>query len=383
MISQYFLSILNLAGLMALTAISFIGASRLASKGMAQKVMVGAILGFGAVAISLQPIMHVSGIQIDPRNLFVGISAAIFGPLAGVVTFVIAAATRYHQAAPSAYVCIFSLFVAGCAGLGWRRYTRNVGNKRVEHFIALGLIISISYLSTFLLPRESWRGVFSSAVPVLIATNLAGALVLGGILERHRQQQEREQRLTDQASRDPLTGARNRRAFEKEYGTSVISKPSSGAAFIIVDLDLFKNINDSHGHAVGDRVLVGISKVLQRSIRGNDLSARYGGDEFVISLSNVGVTETTVLIKRIRKEISRFGQEELEIPISLTVSIGVFWSENPQCLEVAFEIADQSLRQAKLNGRNQVVFNNEISFTPMTPTGISSRRSGFAGSVSS
>jgi diguanylate cyclase len=340
---------------MALLALAIYGASKLASRSMAQKIVFGMILGVGAVLVSLQPIMHVSGIQNDPRNLFVGIAAAIFGPLAGVIAFLIAAATRYHEAAPSASVCIFSLFVAGCAGLIWRHYTRNVERKREVHFILLGLTISLSYISTFLLPRDHWQDIFTNAVPVLIATNIIGALVLGCLLERYHNQSRRESKLLDQASFDPLTGAMNRRAFNREYESSILPRTSAGIAFIIIDLDHFKDVNDRFGHAVGDKVLVGVSRIIRRSIREGDLSARFGGDEFILCLSDICVDDVTTIIDRIQESIAGFGREEFDPDLNLTVSIGVCWSQKPQKMEAAFEIADKSLYRAKADGKNQSV----------------------------
>lgn len=364
MISHYLISILNLAGLMALIAVAFYGAFRLISHGVVQKILFGMILGVGAIFAFLQPIMHVSGIQNDPRNLFVGISAAIFGPLAGIVTFLVAASTRYYEGGPSANVCVISLFVAGCAGLAWRHYTRNLAHKRQVHFIILGLTISLSYLSTFLLPRDYWLGVFSTAVPILILTNILGAMILGGLLERHHNQEERERELHNHASFDPLTGAMNRRAFEREYETSILSQTSSCIAFIIVDLDDFKDVNDTYGHVVGDKALVGVSKILQRSIRNGDLAARFGGDEFVLCLPNIGVGDVTKTVDRIRDSVSKFGKEEFELDLGLSVSIGVSWSRRPQRLKAAFEAADKSLYQAKADGKNQSASDDR---TPVTP----------------
>ncbi|WP_188530244.1 GGDEF domain-containing protein [Sinisalibacter lacisalsi] len=370
MTSQYLISILNLAGLMALIAVAFYGAFKLASHSIIQQKFAGMILGAGAVLVSLQPIMHASGVQNDPRNLFVGIAAAIFGPLAGIITFLFAATTRYYQAAPSANVCVFSLFVAGCAGLVWRHYTRNAERKREVHFIILGLTISMSYLSTFLLPRDHWQEIFMTAVPVLIATNILGSMVLGGLLERHRHQEKRERKLLNQASYDPLTGAMNRRAFDKEYENSVLSRTSSGIAVIIIDLDHFKKVNDTHGHTVGDRVLVGVSKILQRSIRDGDLSARFGGDEFILCLPDISVSDVTKIVDRIQESIAKFGKEGFDIDLSLTTSIGVYWNQKPQRLEAAFEIADKSLLQAKANGKNQSVWDDRTSFSPKVSNAI-------------
>lgn len=351
----HLISILNLAGLMALIAVAFFGVFKLMSHSILRQLLFGMILGVGAIFAFMQPIMHVSGIQNDPRNLFVGISAAIFGPVAGIVTFLIAAATRYYEAGPWAHVCVVSLFFAGCAGLVWRRHTRHLLRKHLVHFIILGLTISLSYFSTFLLPPDHWASIFTTAVPILTLTNVIGALILGGLLERHQTQKERERELVNHALFDPLTGAMNRRAFEREYETSILSQTSSSIAFIIIDLDSFKDVNDTYGHAVGDKALVGVSKILRRSIRDGDLSARFGGDEFVLCLPDIGLGDVTKIVDRIRDSISRFGKEEFDLDLSLTVSIGVSWSRMPQRLKAAFEAADKLLYQAKADGKNQSV----------------------------
>ncbi|MEX0827646.1 MAG: diguanylate cyclase, partial [Haliea sp.] len=293
-------------------------------------------------------------IQVDPRNLLVGCAAAIFGPVAGLITFAIAAATRYHEAAPSANVCVISLFVAGCAGLAWRQYTRNLGSKNEGHFAILGLTISLSYFSTFLLPREIWHGIFTTAIPVLIVVNVIGAMVLGGFLERHRMRSERERTLFDQASFDPLTGLMNRRAFEMEYASSVLNKGSTGTAFIVFDLDDFKIINDTYGHCFGDEVLVAVSNILKASIRDADLSARFGGDEFVLCLRNISYNQSAEIIKRIQLAVSELGRNELEIVLKITASVGVCWREIPIQMNDAFDIADQSLYHAKADGKSQM-----------------------------
>ncbi|GGD47834.1 hypothetical protein GCM10011358_34590 [Sinisalibacter lacisalsi] len=209
-----------------------------------------------------------------------------------------------------------------------------------------------------------------TAVPVLIATNILGSMVLGGLLERHRHQEKRERKLLNQASYDPLTGAMNRRAFDKEYENSVLSRTSSGIAVIIIDLDHFKKVNDTHGHTVGDRVLVGVSKILQRSIRDGDLSARFGGDEFILCLPDISVSDVTKIVDRIQESIAKFGKEGFDIDLSLTTSIGVYWNQKPQRLEAAFEIADKSLLQAKANGKNQSVWDDRTSFSPKVSNAI-------------
>jgi diguanylate cyclase (GGDEF)-like protein len=156
----------------------------------------------------------------------------------------------------------------------------------------------------------------------------------------------------------------NRRAFEKKYETSILSQTFSCIAFIIIDLDDFKGVNDTYGHSVGDKALVGVSRILQRSIRDGDLCARFGGDEFVLCLPDTGVGDVTTIVDRIRDSISKFGKEEFDLDLGLTVSIGVSWSRKPQILKAAFEAADKSLYQAKADGKNRSVSDDRTSVTP-------------------
>nr|WP_272214051.1 diguanylate cyclase [Marinicella sp. W31]MDC2875852.1 diguanylate cyclase [Marinicella sp. W31] len=243
---------------MALIAIAFALVSRSVAGLFTRQILLGLVLGLGAAFVSLQPIMHVNGLQVDPRNLFVGCAGAFAGPVAGMVSFLIAAATRYYEGDPSAYICILSLFLATCAGLAWRALVWKHGNVGPGRLVALGLAISLSYVCTFLLPRDDWRMVFSSAIPFLTMTNAIGTVVLGGFLERERRRRLREENLKDQASVDPLTGLKNRRAFEAAYNAEVLPQTAtSGVAFILIDLDHFKRVNDTYGHAAGDRVLAG------------------------------------------------------------------------------------------------------------------------------
>lgn len=119
MTSQYLISILNLAGLMALIAVAFYGAFKLTFHSIVQQITFGLILGGGAIFVSLQPIMHVSGVQNDPRNIFVGISAAIFGPLAGIVTFLLLQSPdimKQHHRPTCAFFRFLSLDVQDSSG---------------------------------------------------------------------------------------------------------------------------------------------------------------------------------------------------------------------------------------------------------------------------
>ena len=164
--------------------------------------------------------------------------------------------------------------------------------------------------------------------------------------------------LEAQASLDPLTGLFNRRHI------SVLSQElrrqlSQGlnASLILFDIDHFKEINDTHGHFAGDRVLVSIARMLGVSARECDTPCRYGGDEFLVLLSDTDHEEAHSIAERIRTAIAAKIVEHHGTPIPITVSVGVATArpDSPSALLRVIERADRALYAAKNAGRNCIV----------------------------
>jgi diguanylate cyclase (GGDEF)-like protein len=182
------------------------------------------------------------------------------------------------------------------------------------------------------------------------------------ITERRRIQDEL-QRL---ASTDPLTGLFNRRYFyeiaDKEFSKSVrYQRPLS---VIILDLDLFKETNDTFGHVVGDQALIHIGKLLRIKERETDTVARYGGEEFVMLLPETNRASAKMVAERIRKLVEESPIQIDGHTIRLTASFGVTGKYDNQTAETFDNLisqADRALYQAKSVGRNQVVFYSEES----------------------
>lgn len=157
---------------------------------------------------------------------------------------------------------------------------------------------------------------------------------------------------------DPLTGLLNRRGFEQAArdGTSPSGQLRS-AALLLVDVDEFKNINDTHGHQAGDQVLRGMAQILRARIKGADIAARLGGDEFAVLLPDTTLIGAVAVAEQIRKAVSqtrlrRPPQEEVLGRVS--VSIGVSHTGDEATLESLLSRADAALYEAKRGGRNQV-----------------------------
>ena len=159
---------------------------------------------------------------------------------------------------------------------------------------------------------------------------------------------------------DGLTGLKNR-SFLDEYLTKEFKKSirfESMLALILIDIDYFKNINDEHGHLVGDECLRQLAQQLQLMVkRETDVVARYGGEEFAIILPGMSHEETLTMAHKIRETIEGFTVSYDGVSVSMTVSIGVscILPEFGQSVEEIIAHADKALYVAKESGRNQVM----------------------------
>jgi two-component system cell cycle response regulator len=159
---------------------------------------------------------------------------------------------------------------------------------------------------------------------------------------------------------DALTGLHNRRYMESHLGTLMeqAAARSRPISVLILDIDFFKSINDSHGHSAGDEVLKEFSRRLKKAVRGIDLACRYGGEEFVVVMPDTDIAMATMVAERLRRRIAiePFPINQHARTIQATISIGI--AAMRSCEERPAEIikrADQALYRAKREGRNRVV----------------------------
>ena len=167
-------------------------------------------------------------------------------------------------------------------------------------------------------------------------------------------------RLEVLAATDPLTDVLNRRALADRLLGEMerVRRYETTVSILLIDLDFFKRVNDTHGHLVGDDVLTEVAELLQRAVRSVDVVARYGGEEFVIVLPETGAVGAASFAERIRElvEAHPFVQSPEGGSLRITTSIGVatFPSPGLQTVEDLLAKADQALYRAKAEGRNLV-----------------------------
>ncbi len=162
----------------------------------------------------------------------------------------------------------------------------------------------------------------------------------------------------EMAHYDPLTGLNNRRSLERRLPAMIESARSRGAALtmMVLDIDHFKRVNDTYGHDVGDFVLKGFGAQLQETVRGGDLVCRLGGEEFVIVMPGVGLSEAARIAERARRttESRDFILDGAAGSVSITVSIGLAEWRKPWDSAELYRRADRALYLSKSAGRNRV-----------------------------
>lgn len=157
------------------------------------------------------------------------------------------------------------------------------------------------------------------------------------------------------ANIDTLTKAYNRGRFEQDFGRFYLKALSEGRllSLIVLDVDDFKSINDTHGHLKGDEVLVAIADTIRKRIRSNDVFARWGGEEFVILMSGAALRVATAKAEAIREAINRLEFRDIG---QVSCSFGVAQLQKRESREDFMKRTDDFLYKAKREGKNRVVF---------------------------
>ena len=161
------------------------------------------------------------------------------------------------------------------------------------------------------------------------------------------------------ATTDGLTGLLNRRTFYQEAERRLkLLTPGKTAGLAVIDLDHFKQVNDTHGHAVGDKVLQSFAQIARESLRDHDLLGRFGGEEFILLIHQADANLLQQCVERIRQRFAETCFAGLPEDYRCTLSAGLSLIRPGDKLEVRIRQADMALYAAKANGRNQSQFSD-------------------------
>lgn len=179
-----------------------------------------------------------------------------------------------------------------------------------------------------------------------------------GFYLRDEMELRQQESLYRRATRDPLTGLFNRHQLNARLYQDIQDAHRYGTplCFMVIDIDHFKSINDTWGHAIGDMVLRHVARVLEQDSRDKDFVARWGGEEFAIAMAGTPAADGLAQAELVRSQLQKFPLCAEGARVSITVSIGVSLLRNDDNADTLFQRADKCLYEAKQGGRNRVVF---------------------------
>ncbi|MBC7173244.1 MAG: sensor domain-containing diguanylate cyclase, partial [Polyangiaceae bacterium] len=228
-------------------------------------------------------------------------------------------------------------------------YTRRANLRGMESLLILPLIVREDAIGTVALAASRKDAFGDSVRPTLqvLANQLAVSMANAAAVKR----------LEEMATTDGLTGCLNKRTFMDELEKKLRSAERFGRklSLIVTDIDHFKSVNDTYGHAVGDVVIKELGRILRNVKRETDIVARFGGEEFCVLCEETDTEGATLLAERVRQELGStvFTTELGKLTVKASLGVATFPTHARTAAEL-FDITDKALYAAKHNGRNQV-----------------------------
>lgn len=340
------------------------------------------LIGGGCVLLGLRGFTHdfasivlanmaiVMGVVLIYRGLFSFLNISLrFERWLSPALVVLLAAVLYfytfHIPDVNLRIRAFSIaFAAACfigaSGFLQHREThsRTVAKMLIGMFLLLCAFFIFRFLWTFYeaAPDDFMNAGLLSALAIIAGEFL---VILSSFATIWMASDELQDELSEIARVDPLTGLYNRRAFDECCDVEFSRALRSGSSFAIImcDLDLFKNVNDQHGHHIGDEVLKHFAAILKDRIRQQDVAARFGGEEFVLLLPNSNTEQGLQVAEQLRAKAATT-HITLDNAINLTISASFGVAHNcasDSTWNAVLHRADNALYTAKKQGRNRVV----------------------------
>jgi diguanylate cyclase (GGDEF)-like protein len=246
---------------------------------------------------------------------------------------------------PISFVIVFA-FILGIL-------TRNISSGLSISIIIILALLSYIAFSSFLFQK------FLFWVDIVLPVIIMALMFVAIYTQRYKQTQLKLEHTYKLASLDGLTGLYNHRYFQEKIRSelNVATRKEDSLSLLLIDIDYFKNLNDTYGHRTGDAVLIQVGQTLIDSVRSSDIVARYGGEEFCVILDKTDTEEALRIAQKICKSIDKtdFYFDGSDRKIHLTISIGVAnYPQHAKTVEDLVEAADKSLYRAKNSGRNKV-----------------------------
>ena len=270
-----------------------------------------------------------------------------------------------------------------------RQLPENRTRRRWRMLSAMIVLFAIAYAGYAALQWNLHRGVLDLLVPAVFC--LGGLFVLlVGLLDLETASDIRHVAILEyETITDSLMGIRNRRYFDRRLSQETARARRYGLplSVLLLDIDRFKNVNDTYGHQTGDIVLKNLGRLLRNAVRETDIAARYGGEEIAVIATQTRLADAGIQAERLRQAIEKTAMlpakpEQDRPEVRITVSIGVASrSEDDTGARALIEKADAALYRAKRQGRNRVVLSEDSAPGPAQhaaplPAGVPEARRG-------
>lgn len=361
-VQELFIALIHGVSLLALMAIAFGAVERQLWHPLLRSTIHGLIFGTGAIVAMMAPARIGDGIMVDSRALIIGFAAAFGGWPAALVAAAIGGGYRLWLGGMGAMPGAIGIAAAALLGLSWRYLLRPKSRIRAIHLVVLGLVVSCYLFTGLLMGYASMAALIGMIGPYMVTASVLASVLLGLFVDREINQIAREQHWKTRALTDPLTALPNRRAFER--GIAGLRPDDRSAALLLIDLDHFKVVNDTHGHAAGDYVLQQVSMILRAHMRNRDLLSRLGGEELAVLLPDTDAHDAQVIAEKLRRAIETLDIHWEGETIAITASFGVAVALGTTPSKDLFVQADAALYAAKRGGRNRVVLSGELLLRP-------------------
>ncbi|WLR58664.1 diguanylate cyclase [Guptibacillus hwajinpoensis] len=326
------------------------------------------------------------------RKFLSGLYAGIIGVFLMIYSIQVDATTIVDlRHIPLLLVTLYGGPVPGGIALIVIQITRFIIGINVSSFVSLGLLTSL-YIG-YLIFREWKVGIFIKAFWMLIYSNLVFSILIVYLLldikslfseinilfwitsavtgvmalyttEHLRKTNHLFKEYKKSATIDPLTGLNNVRSFDEALNRAIQEASTNDEkplSLLVIDIDHFKNVNDTYGHAAGDTVLTQFSKTLRSAARLNDIVSRNGGEEFTILLEDCTNREALEIGERVRSMIEEYSftiNKDVSIHITASIGASTFPETVPSPAQLYRE-ADEALYHAKRSGRNRICSNEQ------------------------
>lgn len=305
------------------------------------------LLAVMAVVLMLYPAEVAPGVIIDMRAVPIAYLALRKGVWAGLLALIPLLLYRFHLGGVGTWSAVFSAVGVVLLG-GLLHRSVDLSAPRLDWRSLWWRLLLVFMPNGILIPvlRGDPAALLTVYLPLLVVT-YAGFLVSLGIQRNRYRLLSLIATYEQQAHQDALSDLPNRRQFDLDF-----VRMDVGDLLCLVDIDHFKKINDTYGHAAGDEVLTQLGGVLKGRLRSHDQAYRYGGEEFAVIFRSPGNAAPELLAERLRQAVEHTSFTALA-GHPLTVSIGVT-RRGAAPLDTCFLEADQALYAAKTAGRNQV-----------------------------